>query len=94
MGAGHLYRPTTGNLRVPGKAARSTPPRAKVERKNHHKLVEIELPEAEILRTPIKIEKLSWRNRSGSGFIMNFEFHVFFFVKLIFFVFFHFSRNP
>ena len=62
-------------LRVPRKAAYSTPPRAKVERKNHYKLVEIEVPEAEILRTPIKIEKLSLRNRSGSGFTMNFEFH-------------------
>ena len=31
--------------------------------------------EAEILRTPIRIEKLSLRNRSGGGFIMNFEFH-------------------
>ena len=39
--------------------------------------MKIEVPEAEILRTPIKIEKLSLRNRSGGGFIMNFEFHGF-----------------
>ena len=37
----------------------------------------IKVPEAEILRTPIKIEKLSLWNRTGSGFIMNFEFHGF-----------------
>ena len=39
--------------------------------------MKIEVPEAEILRTPIKIEKLSLWNRSRSGFIMNFEFHIF-----------------
>ena len=50
-------------------------------------------PEAEILRTPIKIEKLSLRNRSGSGFTMNFEFHgfqkknsFFFFLNFCFFI--------
>ena len=42
-----------------------------------HKTMKIKVPEAEILRTPIKIEKLSLRNRSGSGFTMNFEFHGF-----------------
>ena len=55
----------------------STPPAAKVETKNHHKTMMFEVPEAEILRTPIKIEKLSLWNRSRSGFIMNFEFHAF-----------------
>ena len=30
-----------------------------------------------MLRTPIKIEKLSFWNRTASGFIMNFEFHGF-----------------
>ena len=45
--------------------------------KNHHKTMKIEDSEAEILRTPIKIEKLSLWNRSRSGFIMNFEFHGF-----------------
>ena len=39
--------------------------------------MKIKVPEAEILRTPIKIEKLSLWNRSRSGFIMNFEFHGF-----------------
>ena len=53
------------------------PPGAKVETKNHHKTMKIKVPEAEILRTPIKIEKLSLWNRSRSGFIMNFEFHRF-----------------
>ena len=53
------------------------PPGAKVETKNHHKTMKIKVPEAEILRTPIKIEKLSLWNRSRSGFIMNFEFHTF-----------------
>ena len=57
--------------------AYSTPPGAKVSPKNHHKTMKIKVPEAEILRTPIKIEKLSLWNRSRSGFIMNFEFHRF-----------------
>ena len=39
--------------------------------------MKIKVPEAEILRTPIKIEKLSLWSRTGSGFIMNFEFHGF-----------------
>ena len=39
--------------------------------------MKIKVPEAEILRTPIKIEKLSLWNRSGGEFIMNFEFHGF-----------------
>ena len=39
--------------------------------------MKIEVPEAEILRTPIKIKKLSLWNRSGSGFIENFEFYLF-----------------
>ena len=46
--------------------------------------MKIKVPEAEILRTPIKIEKLSLWNRTWNEFIMNFEFHrfleVFFFV--------------
>ena len=55
--------------------------------KNHHKTMIFEDSEAEILRTPIKIEKLSWWNRSGVEFIMNFEFHGFL-KKHISFVFF------
>ena len=55
----------------------STPPAAKFSMKNHHKTMKFKVPEAEILRTPIKIEKLSLWNRSRSGFIMNFEFHRF-----------------
>ena len=39
--------------------------------------MKIEVPEAEILRTPIKIEKLSLWNKSTNGFIMNLEFHTF-----------------
>ena len=77
MGAGHLYRPTIGGLRVPYIAAYSTPSGAKVETKNHNKTMKIKVPEAEILRTPIKIEKLSLWNRSRGGFIMDFEFHGF-----------------
>ena len=50
--------------------------------------MKIEVPEAEILRTPIKIEKLSLRNRSGGGFIMNFEFHRFLTEKTNLFFFF------
>ena len=45
-----------------------------------------EVPEAEILRTPIKIEKLSIWNRSRSEFIMNFEFHCFLKVFFSFFL--------
>ena len=56
------------------KAPRSTPPEAKVLTKNHYKTMKIEVPEAEILRTPTKNEKLSLWNRTRSGFIMNFEF--------------------
>ena len=59
------------------KAPYSTPPAAKVETKNHHKTMIFEVPEAEILRTPIKIEKLSLWNRTWNEFIMNFEFHCF-----------------
>ena len=44
----------------------------------------IKVPEAEILRTPIKVEKLSLWNRSGSGFTMNLEFHLFEMKKHIF----------
>ena len=53
--------------------------------------MKIEVPEAEILRTPIKIEKLSLWNRTWNEFIMNFEFHRFlegfflFFLKLFFY---------
>ena len=71
----------------------SAPLAAKVETKNHHKTMIFEVPEAEILRTPIKIEKLSIWNRSRSEFIMNFEFHrflegfFFIFLKLEFFIF-------
>ena len=71
----------------------STPPAAKVETKNHHKTMIFGVSEAEILRTPIKIEKLSLWNRSRSRFIMNFEFHGFlggfflYFLKLDFFIF-------
>ena len=54
--------------------------------KNHHKIMKIEDSEAEILRTPIKIEKLSLWNRTGSGFIMNFEFHGFFEKKLYIYI--------
>ena len=50
---------------------------AKVSTKNHHKTMKIKVPEAEILRTPIKIEKLSLWNRTWNEFIMNFEFHRF-----------------
>ena len=39
--------------------------------------MKIKVPEAKILRTPIKIEKLSVCNRTGSGFVMNLEFHGF-----------------
>ena len=48
-----------------------------VATKIDHKTMKIEAPEAAILRTPIKIEKLSLRNSSGGRFIMNFEFHGF-----------------
>ena len=58
-------------------AAYSTSPEAKVSTKNHYTTMKIKVPEAEILRTPIKIEKLSLWNRTGSGFIMNLEFHGF-----------------
>ena len=64
---------TKGYIRGPW----SPPLGAKVETKNHHKTMKIKVPEAEILRTPIKIEKLSLWNRSRSGFIMNCEFHLF-----------------
>ena len=73
------------------------PPGAKVETENHHKTMKFKAPEAEILRTPIKIEKLSLRNRSGSGFTMNFEFHGFQkkkrFFFFCFFVFYLWGRN-
>ena len=55
----------------------STPPAAKVETKNHHKTMKIKAPEAQILRTPVKIEKLSCWNRSRIEFIMNLKFHGF-----------------
>ena len=55
----------------------SIPSGAKVDAKNHHKTMKFKVPEAEILRTPIKTEKLSLWNRSGIGFTMNFEFHGF-----------------
>ena len=45
-----------------------------------------DVPEAEILRTPIKIEKLSLWNRTWNEFIMNFEFHCF--LDGFFFIFF------
>ena len=62
----------------------------KIETKNHHKTMKIKVPEAQILRTPIKIEKLSRWNLTLSEFIMNFEFHGFFdtfFLKFEFFIF-------
>ena len=64
----------------------STPPKispngapsgAKVETKNHHKTMKIKAREAQILRTPVKIEKLSCWNRTGIEFIMNLKFHGF-----------------
>ena len=66
------------------KAPRSTPPEAKVETKNHHKTMIFGVPEAEILRTPIKIEKLSVWSVTFSEFIVNFEFHGFLEKKLLF----------
>ena len=57
------------------KAPRSTPLEAKAETKKHYKTMKIKVPEAEILRTPTKIEKLSFWNRTGSEFIMNSKFH-------------------
>ena len=69
----------------------STPPAAKVSTKNHHKTMKIKVSEAEILRTPIKIEKLSLWNRTWSEFIMNFEFHCF--LAGFFFFFFHFFET-
>ena len=57
------------------KGSYSTPPAAKVETKNHHKTMKIKVPEAEILRTPIKIEKLSVWSVTLSEFIMNFKIH-------------------
>ena len=39
--------------------------------------MKIKGPEAQILRTPVKIEKLSLWNWTLSGFIMNLEFHGF-----------------
>ena len=54
-----------------------TPPGAKVSSKNHHKTMIFGVPEAEILRTPIKIEKLSVWSVTFSEFIVNFEFHGF-----------------
>ena len=53
------------------------PPGAKVETKNHHKTMKIKAPEAQILRTPVKIEKLSCWNRTRIEFIMNLKFHGF-----------------
>ena len=64
-----------GGYIVPLKGPYSTPPGAKVSTKNHHKTMKIKVPEAEILRTPIKIEKLSVWSVTLSEFIMNFEFH-------------------
>ena len=64
------YSPLKGLYRGPYSAA-------EVETKNHHKTMKFGVPEAEILRTPIKIEKLSLWNRSGGEFIMIFEFHGF-----------------
>ena len=69
--------PLRDPLRAPKGTPCSTPPEANFSTKNHHKTMIFEDSEAEILRTPIKIEKLSWWNRSGVEFIMNFEFHGF-----------------
>ena len=48
--------------------------------------MKIKVPEAEIVRTPIKIEKLSVWSVTLSEFIMNVEFHGFW--EGVFFVFF------
>ena len=80
-------------IRAPKGTPCSTPPAANFSTKNHHKTMIFEDSEAEILRTPIKIEKLSLWNRTWSEFIMNFEFHGFlggfflYFLKLVFFYF-------
>merc|ERR1712061_609911 len=59
-----LYRwlciPLTGVYKGP----RSTPPEAKVSTKNHYETMNIKVPEAEILPTPTKIERLSLWNRT------------------------------
>ena len=67
-------RPYSVPLKGVYKAPYSTPPEAKVSTKNHHKTMIFEAPEAEILRTPTKNEKLRSCNGSRSEFAMNFEF--------------------
>ena len=67
--------------------AYSTPLEAKVSTKNHHKTMKIKVSEAEILRTPIKIEKLSVWSVTFSEFIMSFEFHGFFDTYFLYFFF-------
>ena len=74
---GALGDPLRDPLRAPKWRPCSTPPEVNFSMKILHKIMKVEVPEAEILRTPIKIEKLSLWNRSGAGFIVNFEFHGF-----------------
>ena len=69
--------PLRDPLRAPKGTPCSIPPRPNFSTKNHHKTMKFEDSEAEILRTPIKIEKLSLWNKSGSEFVMNLEFHGF-----------------
>ena len=56
----------------------STPLEAKVSTTNHYKTMKIKVPEAEILRTPIKIEKLSVWNCSEVKFVFFQIFNCFF----------------
>ena len=70
-------RPLGVPLKGVYKGAYSTPPAAEVSTKNHHKTMIFEVPEAEILRTPIKIEKLSLWNTTWSEFTVIFLFHRF-----------------
>ena len=87
MQNGHLYVTNNGAIADPNEtnvtsqkgyiAAYSTPLGAKVWTKNQQTTMKIKVPEAEILRTPIKIEKLSLWNWTLSGFLMNSEFHGF-----------------
>ena len=64
-------------------AAYSTPPGAKFSSKNHYKTMIFGVLEAEILRTPIKIEKLRRWSVTLSEFRKNFKFHIFFLKKTV-----------
>ena len=46
-----------------------SPSRAQVKTNNHHKTIKIKVPQSKILRTLIKIEKLSRCSTSGGGFM-------------------------